>query len=185
MTRAALIVCTLVTMVLAAATSRDAAAQQPAIEGVYTFDATASDDIKAAINAAVSNMNFIVKPIARSRLTKTNPAYQRISITREGTEIVVAFDTRKPVRMPADGTSIKWTREDGEKFDVKVARQDTQLTQTFVAEDGQRVNDFRLEADPNMMTLHITLTSEKLDKPMVYKLAYKRAPSNSQPISSL
>lgn len=149
-------------------------AQQPTIEGVYAFDAATSEDIKGAINSVTSKMNFIVKGVARSRLTKTNPAYQRIAIAKEGNEIVVTLDTRKPIRMPADGSSIKWTREDGEKFNLTAAWQDTQLTQTYVAEDGQRVNDFSLGTDGSTMTLAVTVSSEQLPRPMQYKLGYKR-----------
>jgi len=149
--------------------------QQPTIEGVYVFDAAASENVKAAIDAVTSKMNFIKKPIARSRLTKTNPAYQRISISREDNEIVVVLDARKPIRMPADGAVIKWTREDGEKFDLNADWKNTQLIQTYVAEDGKRVNEFNLSADGNAMTLTVTVSSEQLPLPMRYKLGYARA----------
>lgn len=174
MKRTTLIVSTAMAIGLAAITPRLSVAQQPTIGGIYTFDATASEDIKAAINSVTSKMNFIVKGVARSRLTKTNPAYQRIVIAREGSEIVITLDTRKPIRMPADGSVIKWTREDGEKFDLKGEWKDSQLIQTYVAEDGQRVNDFALGADGNTMTLSVTVSSEQLPKPMQYKLGYKR-----------
>ena len=152
-------------------------ADESTIEGVYTIDPSASDDINAAIETAVAPMNFIVRSVARGRLKKTNPAYQRIAISRSANEIVVVLDTRKPIRMPTDGSSIKWTREDGEKFDLKAEWKDTQLVQTYVAEDGQRVNDFSLSPDPNLMTLHVTVTSGRLKTPMQYKLAYKRITS--------
>jgi len=153
---------------------QDAVGQEHSIEGIYAYDAAASADINAAIETAVAKMNFIVRPVARSRLKKTNPAYQRIAISRDAKEIVVTLDARKPIRMPSDGATIKWTREDGEKFDLHAIWKDTQLVQTYVAEDGQRVNDFSLGANPDTMTLEVTITSERLDKPMKYALAYKR-----------
>jgi hypothetical protein len=110
-------------------------------------------------------------------LKKTNPAYQRIIIAHEANEIVVTLDNRKPIRMPASGATIKWTREDGEKFDLKADWKDAQLVQTYVAEDGQRVNNFSLGTDSLAMTLRVTITSGRLDKPMTYSLAYKRAAS--------
>jgi hypothetical protein len=152
----------------------NALAQQSTIDGTYTFDAKRSDDINATIESGVANMNFIVRPIARSRLKKTNPAYQRIVISHDASEIVVTLDARKPIRMPASGTSIKWTREDGEKFDLKGELQESMLKQTYVAEDGTRINEFQASKDGLTMTLHVTLISERLDKPLQYKLSYQR-----------
>jgi hypothetical protein len=154
---------------------RISAAESPTLIGEYTFDAAISNDINAAIEDAVGKMNFIKRPIARGRLKKTNPAYQRIAIARNPGEIVVTLDARKPIQMPDSGNTIKWTREDGEKFDLTAAWKDTQLTQTYVAEDGKRVNDFTLAEDGNTMTLQVTLTSDQLAKPLTYTLGYRRA----------
>ena len=163
-----------VACVAIAAPSNPSAADESTLAGVYAFDAAASDDINAAIEAAVAKMNFITRPIARSRLKKTNPAYQKIAIARPAGEIVVTLDARKPIQMPDNGSTIKWTREDGEKFDLTANWKNMQLTQTFVAEDGKRVNEFVLGLDGNTMTLQVTLTSEQLDKPVAYKLGYRR-----------
>jgi hypothetical protein len=152
-----------------------ARAEAPTLEGTYTFDPSISDNVDAAIEAAVSPMNFLIRPIARSRLKKTNPIYRRIVIARNADEIVVMPDDRKPVRSPSDGSTIEWIREDGEKFRVRADWRDSTLSQTFIAEDGQRTNEFSLDAGGAAMQLKVTITSERLNKPMTYKMGFRRS----------
>ena len=114
-------------------------------------------------------MNFIKRPIARSRLKKTNEAHRRVEIGIGRAEISVAFDGHKPVRMPADGSTIRWTREDGETFEVNAAWDGERLVQTFKAEDGTRANAFSVGADGRLNML-VTLTSPQLDQPRVHTL---------------
>jgi hypothetical protein len=77
--------------------------------------------------------------------------------------------------MPADGRTVKWTRDDGESFDVSAQWQTSQLTQTFNAEDGKRLNTFRLGAN-GALILEVTITSAQLPKPVKYSLNYRRSP---------
>jgi hypothetical protein len=141
--------------------------------GAFENQNQSSDGIDAAIETAVANMNFIKRPIARSRLKKTNEPYRKIVITQKADVISVAFDDRKPVQTPADGRPIKWTRDDGEVFDVSVAVTDEGLVQTFKAEDGQRVNTFSAN-DAGQMTMEARLTSPQLTTPVIYTLLYHR-----------
>jgi hypothetical protein len=150
------------------------ASAQEALEGTYTFVADSSANIDAAIDTAVTDMNFIKRPIARSRLKKTNPIYRRIVISRAPREIWVEFRSGAPVVTPADGSAVKWTRDDGEVFDVSSSWEGSTLTQRFKAEDGERVNVFRLNPDGRTLTLDVTVSSEQLPKPMTYSLVYRR-----------
>jgi hypothetical protein len=73
---------TLSGVVLIAALSLAPAVAAPTLEGHWEFVAAESGDIATAIDAAVAKMNFVKRPIARSRLKKTNPAYRTIALTR-------------------------------------------------------------------------------------------------------
>ena len=137
-------------------------AQEPLWVGVFENKNQSSDGIQAAIETAVAKMNFIKRPIARSRLKKTNEPHKKIVITQRADVISVAFDDRKPVQMPADGRPIKWTRDDGEVFDVSVAVTNEGLVQTFTAEDGQRVNTFSAN-DAGQMTMEAPPDESAID----------------------
>jgi hypothetical protein len=150
-----------------------ATAQESPLAGTFVNDGQSNDAIGKAIETAVAQMNFIKRPIARSRLKKTNPLYQRIEISRTATEVAVRFDAGKPVVMPADGRTVKWTRDDGEQFDVTGMLREQGLVQTFVAEDGKRVNTFSIDPDGKLV-LQVTLTSPQLPTPVSYQLVYRR-----------
>lgn len=151
-------------------------ADDPALQGTFVNEQQSAMTIETAIEATVAKMNFIKRPIARSRLKKTNEAHRRVQITIGSGEIGVAFDGHKPVQMPADGSTIRWTREDGETFDVNAGWDGDRLVQTFKAEDGTRANAFSVMADGHL-TLQVTLTSPQLGQPLVYTLTFSRAGS--------
>src|SRR5690349_1787385 len=96
-------------LAMIAAVAVAAQADEPALQGTYVNEQQSAQTIEAAIETAVAKMNFIKRPIARSRLKKTNEPHRRVEIGIGGSEISVAFDGRKPVQMPADGSTIRWT----------------------------------------------------------------------------
>jgi hypothetical protein len=149
-------------------------AQNPTLPGVYTNDEQTGDGIARAIDAAIDRMNFITRPVARSRLRKTNAPHRRVTIATSEQEITVAFDSNQPVRMPADGRTAKWTREDGEVFDVSAQWSGDKLVQTFEAEDGQRTNTFVLGPDGRALSVQVEVTSPQLPAPVRYELAFER-----------
>lgn len=151
----------------------DAIAQDPALHGVFVSAGTPKDVIDKAIDSATAKMNFLVRAVAKSRLKSTNPLYRRIEIGNDGAQITVRYDKGRPVVMPVDGSTVKWTRDDGEQFDVSAHAQGAQLQQIFKAEDGQRVNEFSLGPD-GALTLAVTITSPQLSAPLTYTLAYRR-----------
>jgi hypothetical protein len=154
--------------------SSAARAEEPSWVGIYVNDEQSDAGVQKAIEAAIADMNFITRSVARSRLKKTNTLAHRIAITRQAETITVRFDERKPAEMPADGRVVKWTGEDGEQFDVFARTEDGRLVQTFKAEDGQRVNAFTAE-DAQRLTLEVQVTSPRLPKPLTYAVRYKRA----------
>jgi len=148
------------------------AAQQ--IEGTYTLVAQESDDVVQAINSATSRMNFLIRPVARSRLRGTNPAYQRVVIGREGNRIRIEMDDAPAVVAPRDGTPIRWRRADGEQLDVTVNAEPARVTQTFRAEDGERENLLVLSPDGRTLAMTVTIRSPQLPEPLTYTLRYRR-----------
>jgi hypothetical protein len=155
-------------------TLQAAGAQESKLAGKFVNEAQSEAAIDTAIETAVAKMNFVKRPIARGRLKKNNTAHQRAEIATTPQEISVAFDGRAPVRMPADGTTAKWKREDGEAFDVSARWQGDKLVQTFKAEDGQRTNTFSLGSDGAQLRVDVEITSPQLPEPLRYTLTFTR-----------
>lgn len=160
-------------IVLLLASAVPAPAQNPELTGSYNLVAAESDDVKAAIEEAVRGMNFITRPIARGRLTRTNQPYRRITIQQAGDEVTIITDER-PIVARADGNPMEWTREDGEVMDLTTRWVGTTLEQTFVADDGQRSNAFTLSPDGRTLEMLVTITSPRLDKDVRYTLRYRK-----------
>ncbi len=157
-------------------TTMVAPAQAPTFQGVFTYVAGQSDDVPAAIERCVSNVNFIIRPIARGRLKKTNQPYQRLTIVQPAGHFSIMTDARPAIVTPAGGAAIQWKRpEDGEMLNVSTAMTGSKLVQTFAAEDGKRVNEYTLSPDGQTLTMVATVSSGRLPKPLVYKLTYHRA----------
>lgn len=151
-----------------------AAAQSAAFAGTFVYVPGESDDIHEAIEQSVRDMNFIKRPIARGRLRKTNEPYGSVTISHTPNEILIATDGRVPIVSPADGTPIQWQREDGETFDISTEWRSGKLAQTFRAGDGQRENLYSLSADGGTLTMHVTVSSPQLPRPVVYDLVFRR-----------
>ncbi|HEY7642579.1 MAG TPA: hypothetical protein VH814_22790 [Steroidobacteraceae bacterium] len=149
-------------------------ADNAVLPGVYINDQQNGAAIGTAIETAIEKMNFIKRPIARSRLKKTNAAHHRVTIGLTAQEISVAFDNAQPVRMPADGSTAKWTREDGEVFDVSARWTNDRLVQSFKAPDGERINTFALGSEGRALEVQVEVRSPQLPEPVRYALTFVR-----------
>lgn len=153
-----------------------AAADEPSgLSGTYQAVSDRGNDIAEAIDKAVAKMNFIKRPIARGRLSRTNFAYKEIRIELGATEAEITYDTQAPIRMTLGGEPIKWKRADGEVFDVSANLDNGALVQTYKAEDGVRVNSFSKDANGTLQ-LAVEVSSPQLPEPVKYTLLYRPAP---------
>jgi hypothetical protein len=173
-TRRNLIHClTLACVVLATAASPGAVfAQHATLSGHYTVDRAASDDIEAAIRATVSGMSFIKRPFARSRLRSTNPVGGTVGIEVNPGKVKITFDSNSPMEAPDDGTTVKWTRDDGETFDLSMRWEGETLVHTMGAKEGTRTNRFTLAGET--LTVSVSVQSPQLPRALEYKIVYKR-----------
>lgn len=153
----------------------EAQAQAASLQGTFNYVAEGSDDVRAAINQAIGRMNFAMRPIARSRLNRTNQPYRTVSIAQTGGQVSITTDNREAIVSPADGSTIKWRREDGETLDVSTAVSGARIEQVFRAEDGQRTNVYTISPDGRTMTMQVTVTSDRLPQPLTYRLVFRRA----------
>jgi hypothetical protein len=144
-----------------------------AAQPVGAWKLATQPDLPRIIEEATAKMNFLVRPIARGRLKKTNAAYQHITIASTPAEITIKYDDREPQHMPASGQPVSWKREDGEVFKLSARTEHGDLIQTYKAEDGERVNQFHLDPGSGVLSLLVTVTSHKLPSPVIYTLTYK------------
>ena len=151
-------------------------AQAPAANawlGSWTYAAQPSDVIERAIERGIDDMNFVTKPIARRRLRATNDPYSTVELRVADNRVTTVLEGRA-ITSPADGSTIDWRREDGEVLQVSTALRNGTLVQTFTADDGSRENVYSVSAD-GRLTIQVTIRSDRLPAPIVYRLLYDRA----------
>ena len=148
------------------------AAQETALSGTWTQ--SRADDVAAAVNSTVADMNFIKRPIARAKLVRLNPVYKKVIIAISDKETLVKFDDRDVIPMPPGGRPGPWTREDGDKFMVAAQVSKDQMIQTFKNDEGERTNIFKLSADGKTLTMSATVKSPQLPKPLTYSISFSR-----------
>jgi hypothetical protein len=146
-------------------------AQESPFTGVWKY--AADSGIAAAIEGTVKDMNFIKRPIARGRLKDTNPTYQKVTMAIGAQEISIQYDARNPIKTPADGRAVPWTREDGKVFQVTAKADGARLVQTFKNSEGERTNIWQVGADKKLL-LTVTVKSESLPKPLTYTITFAK-----------
>jgi len=161
-------------LLLAAASAPLAPAAAQELAGNYVLLADQSDDVARVIEKGTAGMNFLFRPIARSRLKKTNQPYLTVEIQRTDSTYGIGSDGDDPVVTPASGEVIKWRRKDGEVFDVNTVETEGGVRQTFTADDGSRENFWLPQADGGL-ELQVTIRSGKLPEPIRYRMIYRRS----------
>ncbi len=147
------------------------AAQPAGPFGAWTL--ASAPDLAKVIEAATASMNFIIRPIARSRLNKTNAVYPTLRIEQETGGVSIQYGERQAQHLPADGRTVEWVREDGEKFLISTRVDQDDLVQTYKAGDGERTNVFHVDPASRTLTLKVTVTSPRLPGPLSYAITYR------------
>ena len=148
------------------------AAEESALSG--TWVQARADDVVAAVNTTVAEMNFIKRPIARAKLVRLNPVYKKVVVAISDKETLVKFDDRDVIPMPPGGRPGPWTREDGDKFMVAAQVSKDQMIQTFKNDEGDRTNIFKLSPDGKTLTMSATVKSPQLPRPLTYSISFSR-----------
>lgn len=149
-------------------------AQDAAMNGVFVNTAPSDSGIRSAVDKAAREFSFVIRPIARSRLNKLNAMINRIEIASASDTVSITLGRTKPVVATPGGPAVKWSREDGDVFDVTLAWQGATLVQTFTSPEGSRINRYTLAPDKQSIKMDVVLTSPQLKSPMSYQLSFTR-----------
>lgn len=169
-----------VCLVLLTGARQGAVAADPPPKGSaeYALMPDSSESIKAAIDTTVRHMNFITRPIARSRLSKINPTPQRVRVDLETDTVSVAFDSGNAVVTPLNGQTVPWLNPlTGETNQAHATVSGDTVRQTIIAHDGERENALIFSEDGGRLRLHVTVTSHRLPRPLVYDLMFRKIDS--------
>ncbi len=131
--------------------------------------------IGEAIERATSPMGPFVRGVARKRLEEVNPAYATFTITRRGDVLTTNFAGRS-YAAAIDGRPRRNVAPGGCPIDVSYSVRGNTLHARYRGADGEKL--FELTAVPGKPAtgVRVTVTSERLPRPVAYKLAYLKVP---------
>jgi len=125
-----------------------------------------------AIDGVVSQMNLLVRGMARDKLKQANPIATNISFASDANILTVTFDSRT-YTAPLDGTpvKIKSILGDDMMLSYKVMCPG-EIQQLFSGDDKGRANHARV--DGTTCTVDVRVYSSKLPHDLVYSLTYSK-----------
>lgn len=133
--------------------------------------ARAENAVEQAIDSVVSQMNVLVREIARRRLQESNKVPQGLKVRREGKALVIGFDGREYKAVPG-GPATQVVGVNGNELAYTVSLQGGRIRQRFQGEDGGRINGLS-RAEDGTVTVHVEVHSEKLPAPVKYALHFR------------
>ena len=139
--------------------------------GEYTLVRAESADMRKVVEDTAAGLNFLIRPIARSRLRKTQIAFPSLSITRRGEGLRIAHVQGTDIMHQTVDEVVRTQAPDGSKIAVRLMP-GPPLSQSYESGEGMRVNRYVL--DGSKLTVEVRVTSPRLPKPIEYKLVYRR-----------
>lgn len=127
-----------------------------------------------AIDDVVDEMSVFVRGIARDRLVEGNPVPPSIVLQKDaGNEMLVSLAGYR-YRAPIGGDPVPATGLDGDpvRYKLDVQPGPEKLEQHFIAAEGMRLDTF--ERTDGGVVVQVRVSSEKLPKPLEYRLTYRR-----------
>ena len=143
------------------------------------FRVAESDDVlqqrlAAAIELAIEPMNFIARPIARSRLRSVVYYCTRYEMALGPEKVRVACDDRPRIDRRLDNSEGKVAGLQAEPVDVRVAVGSDTVELTIAASDGTRITTYRF-GEGGALDVEVKVVSASLERPVAWKVLYRRA----------
>ncbi|HYO82814.1 MAG TPA: hypothetical protein VES20_15520 [Bryobacteraceae bacterium] len=144
--------------------------------GRYVLIGVESADVKGVIEDTVRQFNFLIRPIARSRLQKTNVAFPSIEFRRTADgSFTIWHEQGTAVTHAAPGQTVRAVSPDNSRIEVSLVP-GPPLREIYQSGEGRRENRYELSAGGESLAVHVNIASPRLRGPIVYRLVYRRAP---------
>lgn len=154
------------------ATTALAAPQSGRFDRVQS-QATVDQICATAVDEAAASVNWMIRPLARPRLSEVATACPGYRFDLQGERFQVQCDGKPPFDWTVGKTGA-WEADDGESMTVSLKRSGDALVLDFTGEDGGKTFTYDFGADG---ALRVTqqVRSSHLPTPMTWTLAYRRS----------
>jgi len=129
--------------------------------------------LAAAIDHAVEPMNFVARPIARSRLRSVVYYCQGYEMALGPETVRVACDDRPRIERRLDNSEGPVAGLQADPVDVKVQVGADTVELRFEGPDGTRITTYRFD-DRGALEVSVKVVSASLERPVTWKVNYRR-----------
>lgn len=150
-------------------------ALQGGVTGQWVIDedvAVIEPRMAAAVEAAVAQMSFYIRPFARPRLLEGANWCKNYQMSLDAAIYHIKCDAKSPVIRKLDNSDGPITNEHGDPLEVEVKTTADTVTIIYRGPSGTRQNIFRFNGDK--MVVNASVSSEMLPEPMAWTLAYRK-----------
>jgi hypothetical protein len=130
--------------------------------------------LAAAIEHAIEPMNFIARPIARSRLRSVVYYCQQYEMALDAQTVHVACDDRPRIDRRLDNSEGQVAGLQSEPVDVTVQVGADTVELTIAGADGTRITSYRF-GDRGALEVSVKVVSARLERPVAWQVVYRRA----------
>lgn len=142
--------------------------------GTFYLLPSEGDDIDEVVDRGVSLVeSWIKRPFARGRIREVTEPFAWFQLFRVADSVRVNTPAWT-MTVPRNATLEGWEREEGEPVDVSIEWDGEAWVHTLEAEDGTRVNRYRLAEGGERLLFDVTLTSDQLRAPLDFGLVFER-----------
>ena len=126
--------------------------------------------IEKSVERATSNLGWLGRKIADSRLSSHRDRPSDLSIARAGHDVSITMGEYKAIA-PLDGSPRDVIAPNGRDSKLSYKMTDDMILQYFSGEHAKRKSTYRMN-DRGQLIMTVYMTSEKLAAPIAYELVY-------------
>jgi hypothetical protein len=148
-----------------------------AFVGDYELLSRQSDEAgrQAAIETGAQQFNFLIRPIARSRIKKSCFVLSKLSFRQTDGFLTLNSEREMPLTSRIDGHPVDARTHEGESIKFwRLWNEDNSFVQIIQSERGKRRARMFLNADGSILTIEVNIFSDKLDGSLHYMSHYRR-----------
>lgn len=168
----------LVALLLAPASAFAQASPQEIFEGTWAAPEPkeeAMKGIKEKVNETVSELNFVLRPFARRKLTEATKLCDDLTFDFQGPNLSITCDDRPVQTAPVNQGQGLYTNEEGNRYVLVHKVGAGQILQVFADENGTRENRYTVSPDGMSIEMEVTIDSKQLPEPLVFTREFKKA----------
>jgi hypothetical protein len=130
--------------------------------------------LAAVVEQAAASINFLIRPIARSRLGRVVVFCDGYQLALSASDVRIVCDTRPPIQRKLDNSEGKLAGLDDEPVDVRVAVAQDSVALTFKAGDGERTTTYRFDGKGGL-EVAVKVMSPQIEQPLEWAIRYRRS----------